>query len=156
MPAAGACGTLEASFPARTHPTMVASLGIALSGLTVQTRRIEASASNLANLRTTGAVPDAAGAVPDGQPQAYRALGVAQSDANLGTRATFTPITPAYLQEYDPDASHANAQGMVAAPNVDPAMERVNQIAASRAYGANLAVVRTQDEMLTSLLDSKI
>jgi len=135
---------------------MVASLGIALSGLTAQTRRIEASASNVANLRTTGAVPDSAGTVAEGQPQAYRALGVAQSDTNPGTRASFTPITPAYLQEYDPDASYANAQGMVAAPNVDPATERVNQIAASRAYGANIAVVRTQDDMLKSLLDSKI
>jgi len=135
---------------------MVASIGIALSGLTAQTRRVEASASNVANMRTKGAVPDATGAVPDGQPQAYRALGVAQSDAAPGTRATFTPITPAYLPDYEPEADYADAQGMVAAPNVDPARERVNQIAASRAYGANIAVVRTQDDMLKSLLDSKV
>ncbi len=135
---------------------MVATLGIALSGLTAQTRRIEASASNVANLQSKGAVPNTDGTVADGQPQAYRAVGVAQSDTNPGTRASFTPITPAYLQEYDPEASYANAQGMVAAPNVDPAMERVNQIAASRAYGANIAVVRTQDDMLKSLIDSKV
>lgn len=134
---------------------MVGSIGIALSGMTAQTRRLDASASNVANVRSTGAVPAADGTTGD-QRAAYQPLAVAQTDANPGTRATFTPITPAYLQEYAPDDSAANADGMVAAPNVDLARERVNQMAASRAYGANVAVVRTQDEMLKSLLDSKV
>ncbi|MDR6773385.1 flagellar basal body rod C-terminal domain-containing protein [Azospirillum sp. BE72] len=138
---------------------MVGSIGIALSGLTAQTRRLDASASNVANVRSTGTIPAADGMTSNGtggdQRAAYQPLAVAQTDANPGTRATFTPITPAYLQEYAPDDSAANADGMVAAPNVDLAKERVNQIAANRAYGANIAVVRTQDEMLTSLLNSK-
>lgn len=134
---------------------MVGSIGIALSGMTAQTRRLDASASNVANVRSTGAVPAADRTTGD-QRAAYQPLAVAQTDANPGTRATFTPITPAYLQEYAPDDSAANADGMVAAPNVDLARERVNQMAASRAYGANVAVVRTQDEMLKSLLDSKV
>lgn len=134
---------------------MAASIGIALSGLTAQTRRLDASASNVANVRSTGAVPTTDGTA-EGKRAPYQPLAAAQSDANPGTRATFTPITPAYLQEYAPDDSAANGDGMVAAPNVDLATERVNQMAASRAYGANIAVVRTQDEMLTSLLDSKV
>ncbi|QCG96079.1 flagellar biosynthesis protein FlgG [Azospirillum sp. TSA2s] len=138
---------------------MAASIGIALSGLTAQTRRLDASASNVANVRSTGAVPVTGGTtdgLAEGKRAPYQPLAVAQTDANPGTRATFTPITPAYLQEYAPDDSAANGDGMVAAPNVDLAAERVNQMAASRAYGANVAVVRTQDEMLTSLLDSKV
>lgn len=136
---------------------MVGSFGIPLSGLIAQTRRVEASASNVANVRSNGAVPDSAGTVPAGQPAAYQPLAVAQSSqAPAGTRATYTPITPAYLQQYDPDASYANEQGMVAAPNVDLPTERVNQIAANRAYGANIAVAKTQDEMLKSLIDSKV
>ncbi|CAO3402113.1 flagellar basal body rod protein FlgC [Azospirillum sp. A29] len=134
---------------------MVGSIGIALSGLTAQTRRLDASAANVANVRSTGAVPSADGGA-DGKRAAYQPIAVAQSDANPGTRTSFTPITPAYLQEYAPDDSAANGDGMVAAPNVDLATERINQMAASRAYGANVAVVRTQDEMLTSLLDSKV
>ena len=138
---------------------MAASIGIALSGLTAQTRRLDASASNVANVRSTGAVPTTGGitdGTADGKRAPYQPLAVAQTDANPGTRATYTPITPAYLQEYAPDDSAANGDGMVAAPNVDLATERINQMAASRAYGANVAVVRTQDEMLTSLLDSKV
>lgn len=134
---------------------MVGSIGIALSGLTAQARRLDASASNVANVRSTGAVPATDGS-SDGKRAAYQPIAVAQSDANPGTRASFTPITPAYLQEYAPDDSAANGDGMVAAPNVDLAGERINQMSASRAYGANAAVVRTQDEMLTSLLDSKV
>ncbi|KAA0573775.1 flagellar biosynthesis protein FlgG [Azospirillum sp. B21] len=139
---------------------MVGSIGIALSGLTAQTRRLDASASNVANVRSTGTMPAADGMTSNGtagdRRAAYQLLAVAQTDANPGTRATFTPITPAYLQEYAPDDSAANADGMVAAPNVDLAKERVNQMAANRAYGANIAVVRTQDEMLTSLLNAKV
>jgi len=135
---------------------MVGSIGIALSGLTAQTRRLDASAANVANVRSTGAVPTTDGAAADGKRAAYQPIAVAQSDAKPGTRTSFTPITPAYLQDYAPDDSAANGDGMVAAPNVDLATERVNQMAASRAYGANVAVVRTQDEMLTSLLDSKV
>ncbi|MBK1837097.1 flagellar biosynthesis protein FlgG [Azospirillum sp. YIM B02556] len=134
---------------------MVGSIGIALSGLTAQTRRFDASASNVANVRSTGAVPTTGGTA-DGKPVAYQPLAVAQTDGNPGTRASFTPITPAYLQEYAPDDDAANGDGMVAAPNVDLATERINQMAANRAYGANIAVVRTQDQMLTSLLDSKV
>ncbi|HYH19089.1 MAG TPA: flagellar basal body rod C-terminal domain-containing protein [Azospirillum sp.] len=140
---------------------MASPLDIAVTGLTAQTRRVEASASNTANARTRGALPDANGTVPEGKPAAYRPLGVAQSEQRLGTdaagtRATFTPITPAYLAEYDPQAGVADARGMVAAPNVDLAGEAVNQIAAGRAYAANIAVARTADEMQKSLLDSTV
>lgn len=140
---------------------MSGSLGIAVSGMMAQTRRVEASASNTANVRTKGALPGSTGAVPDDQPAPYQPLDVAQTEQRIGagaagTRAVFKPITPAYLPEYEPDASFANEQGMIAAPNVDLAREQVNQIAASRAYQANVSVVRTQDEMLKSLLDSKV
>ncbi|MBP2315746.1 flagellar basal body rod protein FlgC [Azospirillum soli] len=140
---------------------MSSSLEIAVSGMMAQTRRVEASASNIANVRSKGALPDSAGTVPDGKPAPYQPLNVAQSEQRFGTeaagtRAVFKPITPAYLPEYEPDASYADAQGMVAAPNVDLAREQVNQIAASRAYQANISVARTQDEMMKSLLDSKV
>ena len=138
---------------------MSGTLGIAASGMLAQTRRVEASAANVANLRRRGALPDATGAVPAGKPEAYRPLDVAQSEQRAGpaaggTRAVFTPITPAYLPEYEPDSPAADGQGMVATPNVDLVRERVNQIAAGRAYQANLSVIRTEDGMMKALLDS--
>ena len=44
---------------------------------------------------------------------------------------------------------------MVYRPNVNLAEELVNQILAQRAYEANAAAIRTQDEMTDSLLDIK-
>lgn len=135
--------------------------GISLSGLTAQSQRLNASASNVANIGARGAVPGADGAVPAGAPEAYQPIQTVQSSLSqngqpAGTRATYTPITPAYIQEYAPDESFADQNGMVAAPNVDPASERITQISAAAAYKANVAAMRTEDEMVKSLLDAKV
>ncbi len=140
---------------------MAGALDIAVSGMIAGTRRLEASASNVANVRAKGALPDAAGNVPQGGKEAYRPLDVGQTalrsgDQPAGVRATFTPINPPFLPENDPDHAQADANGVVAAPNVDLARERVNQIAAGRAYAANVAVARTEDEMLREAIDAKV
>lgn len=140
---------------------MASISGISLSGLNAQSQRLAASASNVANVRSNGALPGADGAVPAGQPQAYQPIQTTQSAQSqggqpAGTRATYTPITPAYIQEYSPDESFANSDGLVAAPNVDLAAERVNQINAAAAYKANAAAFRTEDEMVKSLLNAKV
>ena len=139
---------------------MSVTLQIAASGMVAQTRRIEASASNAANVLTKGALPGSAPAA-QGIAAPYAPVGVAPTEARAGnsgagTRAVFTPITPAFLPEHEPDSAMADADGMVGAPNVDLARERINQIAASRAYQANVAVVRTEDDMVKSLLDAKV
>jgi flagellar basal-body rod protein FlgC len=141
---------------------MVSLTAIASSGLAAQSQRLDASASNVANARTRGAVPNPDGTTPAGKSAAYQPIGVAQTalatgnNQPAGTRATFTPMTPAYIPEYDPGDANANGDGLVAAPNVDLAGERVNQLQASAAYRANVAVVKTEDEMLKSMLDAKV
>jgi flagellar basal-body rod protein FlgC len=47
---------------------------IAVSGMNAATRRLEVSASNVANLLTTGALPATNGTVAAGAPQAYQPL----------------------------------------------------------------------------------
>jgi flagellar basal-body rod protein FlgC len=58
----------------------------------------------------------------------------------------------AFKQIFNPDHPHADEQGMVALPNVDQAMEMVDLITASRAYEANLAVIRTSRQMAKQAL----
>lgn len=140
---------------------MSLTLSIASSGLLAQTKRLDATASNTANMQTKGALPDKAGAVPDGARQVYQPIGVAQTaqmtgNTPAGTRAHYTPITPAFHPQYQPESDQANAQGLIASPNVDPAREQVNLIAASRSYQANASVIRTEDEMMKSLLNAKV
>jgi flagellar basal body rod protein FlgC len=43
---------------------------------------------------------------------------------------------------------------MVAAPNVDPAQEAVNQMSASIAYKANINAFKAADSALKTLLDA--
>lgn len=135
---------------------MIASFGIALSGLQAQSSRVLASAANLAGQQSRGALPDASGAVPAGQPEAYQPVASVQTASGVnGTRATLQAVNPAYIAQYEPDASYANAEGLVAAPNVDDAAQMVTMMTAHRSYQANLAVMRTTDEMLGSLLRLK-
>lgn len=136
------------------------TIGTSLSGALAQTQLLGNSAQNIANQRSTGTIPAADGAVPAGKAAAFQpqSLGTAAvTGANgqgQGTRIVARPTTPAYIPEYRPDDSNADASGLVAAPNVDIARERVDQIGALRAFQANLAALRTQDEVERSLIDN--
>ena len=60
---------------------------------------------------------------------------------------------PGTVKTWDPAASYANAQGMVAAPNVDLANEAVQQMMAGLTYAANAGVVRADNTMTSALLN---
>jgi flagellar basal-body rod protein FlgC len=127
---------------------------IALSGLNAASRRLQVSASNVANAQSTGAVPNANGTVPAGAPQAYAPLQVVQSaSAGGGVQTSVTTVTPSTTTVFDPQASFANQDGLVAAPNVDLAQEFVGQLLASYSFAANAAVLRADDRMTKSLID---
>src|SRR3954467_5611881 len=136
-------------------------LGIALSGASAATKRIDATASNLANQRTTGQLPDAKGTVSADSRAPYTPLTTSQSDLRTangqaaGTTAALKPLSQPFVAEYDPSSSDANAEGMVGAPNVDTDQQVGQQILGSRAYSANLSMVRTSSDMMKDLLDMK-
>jgi flagellar basal-body rod protein FlgC len=121
---------------------------IALSGVNAATRRLEASASNIANMRTTGALPGEAGPAP------YAPLEVQlAAQANCGVSASIAPSARNDLLAYDPQASFANAQGYVAAPAVDLTEDMINLAMARYDVAANLAVIRTADDMTKTMLE---
>lgn len=127
---------------------------IALSGMKAATRRVEVSASNIANVMSTGALPDADGTVPAGAPRAYAPLDVVQTEsAGGGTQITVTTPQPSTTAVSDPQAPFANQDGLVAAPNVDLDQELVGQMIASYSFAANAAVMKADDRMTKSLLD---
>src|SRR5262245_3423268 len=91
---------------------------IAISGLIAADLRLQVAASNIANLRSEGPPPGAPN--PGDVPPAYSALRVNQTDVvGGGTLATVVAGSPATVQSYDPSAFFADANGMVASPNVD-------------------------------------
>ena len=136
-------------------------LGIALSGAAAATKRIDATASNLANQRTTGRLPDSKAIASTDSRAPYTPLTTSQSDLRTadgrgaGTTAALKPLSQPFVAEYDPSSSDANAEGMVGAPNVDTDQQIGQQILGSRAYSANLSMVRTSSDMMKDLLDMK-
>jgi len=63
-----------------------------------------------------------------------------------GTRAVFRPSSPGFVPEFQPDSPFANADGLVAAPDVNPVTTSVEQIQGLRAYQANLSALRVADQ----------
>jgi flagellar basal-body rod protein FlgC len=54
---------------------------------------------------------------------------------------------------YDPSHPDADADGFVAMPDIDPLIEMVEMMTASRAYEANLSAIQTTKTMTTKALD---
>ncbi len=136
------------------EPLMSSISTIALSGMNAAARRLEVSASNVANVLDTGALPNADGTVPAGAPQAYAPLELVQTaSAGGGTQTALTTVTPATTAVSDPQAPFANANGLVAAPNVDLAQEMIGQMIASYSFAANAKVMTANDRMAKTLLD---
>lgn len=131
---------------------MINAIQIALSGMRAATRQVEASASNIANMTTNGALDPADG------PPPYQPVSVAQSAMTLengesgGVRAemilTGRPFTPSYA----PDSPFANADGLVGTSSVDLAEEAVQLQIASHSYKANAKTVTIAGEMQDALL----
>lgn len=125
---------------------------IALSGLSAASLRLRVSANNVANSLSSGPLPGSAasGNVPD----AYTPQRVDQSAlANGGTTARVSNVSPATVTTYDPSAPYANAQGLVAQPNVDLASEIVQQLTAKISFAANAQLIKADHKMTASLLD---
>ena len=143
---------------------MTPAIASARSGMLASLARLNASASNIANVRTTGPLPESPAAQPiadgpEGTPRVFQPVDVVLKSAggqngSGGVTATYRPRLPAYVRHHDPSAAFADAEGIVAAPNVDLAEEAVGILEASLLFRANLAVLETADAMTQSLLDT--
>lgn len=131
---------------------MINTIQIALSGMNAASRKVEASASNIANMTTTGAL------TPENGPAPYQPVTVAQSAIALpngesgGVRAdtvlTARPFTPSYA----PGSPFADDNGLVGTPAIDLAEETVNLQIASHSYKANAKTITIAGEMQDALL----
>lgn len=133
------------------------AINIAGSGLLASVARLNASASNVANINTVGPVRKAApsGTATD-RAGPYQPVEIRQEAVPGGGVSSIAALRrPSSVPVADPASPMADDQGMVAAPNVDPVRERIEQTAALRAYQANLSVIRTADTMEGALLDRR-
>lgn len=130
---------------------MFDALDIGATGLTVQRARMDVIAGNIANANTTH---DAAG-----KPNPYRrrftliASGAPEDPSKPGVHVEGVRQDQAPFQRrYEPWNKDAGKDGYVEYPNIDPTVEFVNAIEASRAYEANVTMMDVTKSMLNASL----
>ena len=131
------------------------TISSALSGMRAAAAQAQASASNIANAMTTGAVPGSATAKGSAvyQPESVVQydIGNGNEAGEVGYRVTRDPS--AYTQSYDPNSVSANAEGMVATPRVDLGAEMVKITEARLQYAMATRVVRAAANMQRAAID---
>ena len=127
---------------------------IAATGMAAQRLRVQLIASNVANSETTR--------TPEGGP--WRKRDAVFAPFSLGTSSSGQEYLGVQVKEvqssqepftlkFEPGHPDADKDGMVSYPNVNPTEEMVNLTEASRAYEANVAVVRAAKAMSQSAVD---
>lgn len=134
---------------------------VSASGMEVQRRRIEVLTSNLVNSNTT----QAAGTEPYRRKDVVFATDAPESenfknsmDAAMnevqGVRITEVVSDPREpVKRYEPNHPHADKDGYVQYPNIDPMEEMVNILSATRSYQTNLEARKATGEMKKGALD---
>ena len=130
---------------------MFDTLDVGASGLLAQRTRMDVIAANMANVSTTH---DAAGRpnpyrrrfaiIAPGRPDDLSRPGVHVQDV----RQDMSP----FLRKYEPGNQDAGPDGYVQYPNIDPTVEFVNAIEASRAYEANVSMMEVTKAMINASL----
>ncbi|MEC5387377.1 flagellar basal body rod protein FlgC [Uliginosibacterium sp. H3] len=124
--------------------------GIASSAMHAQSKRLNTTASNLANAESV--------AGPDGKPYhakqvVFQAQQVGSSPYATGVQVTQVVESAAPMRiVYDPKNPAADEKGYVTMPNVDVVEEMTNMISASRAYQTNVEMMNTAKALLQKTL----
>jgi flagellar basal-body rod protein FlgC len=135
---------------------LISGISASSGALTAQRTRLDFIAQNIANANTTRG--------PDGRPfqrqivtfesEFLRAQGAGTGSGLSTVRVSEVSTDPTPGQRvHDPGHPDADAKGMVTMPNVNIAHEMVDLITASRAYEANLSVVKNSRQMALKTLE---
>lgn len=116
---------------------MITAIHTALSGLTAFAKQLDVVSHNVANVNTDGFKGSRTEFV---EVETGGVLPVVQKDNSAG---------PAVLK----DTAYGPAQ--IELSNVDLGEQIVNQIIAQRGFEANLRTLKTADDMLGSMIDTK-
>ncbi|HEV3026278.1 MAG TPA: flagellar basal body rod protein FlgC [Planctomycetota bacterium] len=134
----------------------LSAIEISAAGMQVQRRRMDLVAANLANVDTTSARTEPLR--PQDGPPGVRHVPYRRQVASIVQGVNGLPSlrvtgdASAFREEQQPEHPHATAAGTVFYPNVNPMVEMVDLISASRAYEANLTAVEVAKSMHQSAL----
>src|SRR5512142_154161 len=134
------------------------ALEVSASGLSAERVRMNTTASNLANARTTRT---AQGTPFRRMDPVFEAVGLDRLRGLPSMQQGVSLVRVARIQEdtrpgtlvYDPSHPDANGQGYVTYPNVNAVEEMVNMITATRAYEAGVTSINSIKQMARSALE---
>jgi flagellar basal-body rod protein FlgC len=139
--------------------SIFASIGISASALAVQRVRMDLIAENLANAevtRTASGGPYRRRGVVIGARDNSAFQGVMNGSALPAGGVQVVKIVESQARPtllYNPSHPDADTKGYVAMPNINPVMEMVDLIAASRAYEANVTAIQIAKSMAAKALE---
>jgi flagellar basal-body rod protein FlgC len=140
--------------------SLTTAIETAASGLTAQRRRLEVLVGNLVNANSTrpaGEEPFRRKDVVFTATAPAPNFGAAFDDAMSGVRGVeisrVTVDNSEPLKRYEPGHPHADKDGYVLYPNINPLEEMVNVMSATRSYEANLQAVNAARDMVTKTLE---
>ncbi len=130
---------------------ILSAVNVSASALDAEKLRLDLIAQNIANAQTT---KDIKGGAYQRQVTSFEAvLDAASPHGGRGVKISHIKADPTPGPSiHNPQHPHADAQGNVRMPNVDVSHEMVDMIVATRAYEANLAVVRNARQIAANAL----
>jgi flagellar basal-body rod protein FlgC len=159
--------------------SIFSAIDISASGLSLQRKKMDAIASNLANIDSVGpdgkpyqreevqAVPGKA--IPFANELSGKLLPLKTSDPNhietpsenlVSSEYTVKEVNGKVVQDptatktvYDPSNPAADSNGYVTEPNINVVTEMVDMIAASRSYEANVTAINASKNIIKDSLD---
>lgn len=134
---------------------LISGIDITAGALNAQKTRLDIVAQNIANTNTTrtpGGGPYVRQVVSFETEMMRRSSGGGPALQSVKVGTISADRTPGQ-QVYDPQHADATAEGLVKMPNVNLSYEMVDLITASRAYEANLSVVKNARQMAMKTLD---
>ncbi len=126
----------------------ISGINATASALNAEKVRMDVVAENIANAYTTRGLD---GKAYQRKTVAFESLLSTERGGGVRIAEIGNDSTPGELV-HNPHHPHADKDGMVRMPNVSVSTEMVDLLAASRAYEANLAVVRNARQMAAKAL----
>lgn len=138
------------------HAGVFSAMEVAASGLSAERSRMNITAGNLANARTTrtaeGGPYKRLDPVFEAQPLNPGHGDAVMSHVNMVRLAEVRPDQSQGTMVYEPGHPDANADGYVEYPNVNTVTEMVNMMTASRAYEAGVTSIESLKSMAKAAL----
>ncbi|KHK02178.1 flagellar basal body rod C-terminal domain-containing protein [Desulfovibrio sp. TomC] len=128
---------------------MTDAISSAQSALSAMGTSMAVAANNVANVNTDGYKSKDVRLTTGPNGQGVRVGDVVTDDSAGGYR-------PAAVSAQNEAGVYEPTAAMVETSNVDLARQTVDMVETSRAFEANAAVIRTQDDMLGTLLDTRV